>query len=46
MMTTKFQNVMVVKDGNKRQLLHPLKPTQHKYLVALGLDPTTIFTEP
>jgi len=39
MMTTKFHTVLVIKDGNQRQLARPLKPVQLEYLTALNVSP-------
>lgn len=45
MMTTKFTNIMVVKCGNIRKLVRPLKSDQKEYLKALGLT-ARVFTVP
>jgi transposase len=39
MMTTKFLSILVVKSGNRRQLVRPLKPVQIEYLQAMGVRP-------
>ena len=45
MMTTKFIHILVVKSGNERQLVKPLKPIHLEYLEALNVSPD-VFTEP
>jgi len=45
MMTTKFIHILVVKSGNQRQLVKPLKPIHLEYLDALNISPDA-FTEP
>ena len=45
MMTTKFQGIMVIADGNARVVKPPLNEVQLSSLRALEL-PTRIFTDP
>ena len=45
MMTTKFLSILVVKSGNRRQLVRPLKPVQIEYLQAMGVRPE-VFISP
>lgn len=45
MMTTKFLNVLVVKSGDQRQLVRPLKPIQLEFLQAMNVSPD-VFTVP
>ena len=45
MMTTKFLSILVVKSGNRRQLVKHLKPVQMEYLQALGVSPE-VFISP
>jgi len=44
MMTTKFVTVLIITDGNQRQLSQPLKPVQLEYLKALGVSPEAFLT--
>ncbi len=45
MMTTKFHTVLVIKNGHKRLLAHPLKPVQLEYLEALNVS-AEVFISP
>lgn len=45
MMTTKFLSILVVRAGNERQLVKPLKPVQIEFLQALNVSPE-VFVEP
>ena len=45
MMTTKFDNIRIIKIRHQRALNGRLSGVQEKYLVALGLT-ATIFTQP
>ena len=45
MMTTKFLSILVVKSGERRQLVKPLKPVQLEFLRALNVNPE-VFINP
>jgi transposase len=45
MMSTKFNTLLVIKSGAKRQFARPLKPVQLEYLKALDIEPE-VFTTP
>jgi len=45
MMTTKFLSILVVRSGNRRQLVRPLKPVQLEFLQAMGVNPK-VFVKP